>query len=95
MLYLLLIFPLLGVIFIITNLFNEKNDKYIGLYISIINLILSLIIFILFDFSNIDYQFVQEIKEFKGLNIYIGIDSISIYFILLTTLIMPLVILSN
>jgi NADH-ubiquinone oxidoreductase chain 4 len=95
MLYLLLIFPLLGIIFIITNFFNKKNDKYIGLFISIINLILSLIIFILFDFSNIDYQFVQEIKEFKGLNIYLGIDSISIYFILLTTLITPLVILSN
>ena len=59
------------------------------------NIIISLIIFILFDFSNIDYQLIQEIKEFNGLNIYIGIDGISIYFILLTTLIIPLVLLSN
>jgi NADH-ubiquinone oxidoreductase chain 4 len=95
MLYFLLILPLLGIVFIITNFFNKKNDKYIGLCISVMNLILSLIIFILFDFSNIDYQFVQEIKEFKGINIYMGIDGISIYFILLTTLITPLVILSN
>jgi NADH-ubiquinone oxidoreductase chain 4 len=95
MLYFLLILPLLGIIFIITNFFNKKNDKYIGLCISVMNLILSLIIFVLFDFSNIDYQFVQEIKEFKGINIYMGIDGISIYFILLTTLIIPLVILSN
>jgi NADH-ubiquinone oxidoreductase chain 4 len=76
-------------------IFNKKNDKYIGLCISVMNLILSLIIFVLFDFSNIDYQFVQEIKEFKGINIYMGIDGISIYFILLTTLIILLVILSN
>jgi NADH-ubiquinone oxidoreductase chain 4 len=95
MLYFLLILPLLGIVLIITNFFNKKNDKYIGLCISVMNLILSLIIFILFDFSNIDYQFVQEIKEFKGINIYMGIDGISIYFILLTTLITPLVILSN
>jgi NADH-ubiquinone oxidoreductase chain 4 len=95
MLYLLLILPLLGIIFIATNILDKKYDRYIGLYVSILNLILSLIIFILFDFSNIDYQFVQEIKEFYGLNLYIGIDSISIYFILLTTLITPLVILSN
>jgi NADH-ubiquinone oxidoreductase chain 4 len=69
--------------------------QYIGLFVSIINLILSLIIFITYDFSNIDYQFVQEIKEFNGLNIYMGIDGISIYFVLLTTLITPLVLLSN
>jgi NADH-ubiquinone oxidoreductase chain 4 len=52
-------------------------------------------IFITYDFSNIDYQFIEEIKEFNGLNIYMGIDGISIYFVLLTTLIMPLVLLSN
>jgi NADH-ubiquinone oxidoreductase chain 4 len=58
-------------------------------------LIISLIIFISFDFSNIDYQYVQEIKEVKGINIYMGIDGISIYFVLLTTLITPIVLLSN
>lgn len=58
-------------------------------------MIISLIIFISFDFSNIDYQYVQEIKEVKGINIYMGIDGISIYFVLLTTLITPIVLLSN
>jgi NADH-ubiquinone oxidoreductase chain 4 len=95
MTYSLLFIPLLGILIITTNYFKKSDTRYIGLLISILNLILSLIIFILFDFSNIDYQYIQEIKEFYGLNIYIGIDGISIYFILLTTLIMPLVLLSN
>ena len=94
MIYSLLFIPLLGIFIIISNFFNS-NIRYTGILVSIINLIISLIIFILFDFSNIDYQFIEEIKEFQGLNIYMGIDAISIYFILLITLITPLVLLSN
>jgi len=74
---------------------EKSKIKVIALYTSILNFLVSLFIYIIFDYSNIDYQFVQEITEIKGLNIYIGIDGISIYFILLTTLITPLVILSN
>lgn len=92
--YSLLLIPLTGILIITTDYF-KKDVQYIGLFISILNLILSLIIFITYDFSNIDYQFIQEINEFKGLNIYMGIDGISIYFVLLTTLITPLVLLSN
>jgi NADH-ubiquinone oxidoreductase chain 4 len=51
--------------------------------------------YILFDNSNVDYQFIQEITEIEGLNIYIGIDGISLYFVLLTTFITPIVIVSN
>jgi NADH-ubiquinone oxidoreductase chain 4 len=92
--------PLIGVIFILFNFFNIinynlLNVKITALVISILNFVLSLIIFILFDFSNLDFQFIQEIKEFKGINIYLGIDGISIYFILLTTIITPIVLLSN
>lgn len=74
---------------------NKETIKKIALSTSLLNLIISLFIFIIFDFSNINFQFVQEITEIKGLSIYIGIDGISIYFILLTTFITPIVILSN
>jgi NADH-ubiquinone oxidoreductase chain 4 len=94
-LYSLLLIPLIGIIIIISDYFNKIDIRNIGLFTSIVNLVLSLIIFIMYDFSSIDYQFVQEIREFNGINIYMGIDGISIYFILLTTLIMPLVLLSN
>jgi len=74
---------------------NKELIKKIALATSLLNLIISLFLFIIFDFSNINFQFVQEITEIKGLSIYIGVDGISIYFILLTTFITPLVILSN
>ena len=101
MLVLLLIIPLLGIFIISTNLFNFitnyylKSIKVIALSMSITNFILSLIIFIFFDFSFNQFQYVQEPYNLLGLNIYLGVDGISIYFILLTTMIMPIALLSN
>jgi NADH:ubiquinone oxidoreductase subunit 4 (subunit M) len=92
---LLVIAPFIGIIILCLVKENNKNIKEIGLISTLISLIISLIIFILYDYSNIDYQFVQEITKIEGINMYIGIDGISIHFILLTTIIMPLVILSN
>jgi NADH:ubiquinone oxidoreductase subunit 4 (subunit M) len=95
----LLFIPLLGILAIITNPFNHDNNshdsKIIALAASILNMIISLFIFIVFDFSNINYQFVQEVHEFNGINIYLGIDGLSIYFVLLTTILIPIVLLSS
>jgi NADH-ubiquinone oxidoreductase chain 4 len=90
----LLIIPLIGILIISTNVI-KTDVRIIGLITSIINFIISLFMFIIFDYSNIEYQFVQEVYEFSGLNIYLGLDGISIYFVLLTTFITPIVILSN
>jgi len=96
LIYLLVLLPLLGIIFLSSINRNKINNiKTFSLFIAILNLCVSLLIYILFDNSNVDYQFIQEITEINGLNIYIGIDGISIYFILLTTFITPIVILSN
>jgi NADH-ubiquinone oxidoreductase chain 4 len=101
----LLIMPLVGIFIIITNLHSLlinlysysylKLTKIIALSASIVNFIISLVIFIFFDFSYNQYQFVQEPYDIMGFNIYLGIDGISIYFILLTTIIMPIALLSN
>jgi NADH-ubiquinone oxidoreductase chain 4 len=101
----LLFIPLIGIFVIITNLYSLyinfssyaylKLIKWIALSTSIINFIVSLIIFIFFDFSYNQFQFVQEPYDIMGYNIYLGIDGISIYFILLTTIIMPIALLSN
>jgi NADH-ubiquinone oxidoreductase chain 4 len=91
----LIIIPLIGVIVISLNLFNNYDARIIGLIVSIITFFLSLIIYILFDYSNIEYQYIQEIYQLKGLNINLGVDGISIYFLILTTFISPIVILSN
>jgi NADH:ubiquinone oxidoreductase subunit 4 (subunit M) len=97
---LLLLIPLIGIGFIIT--YSEmyykisiNNIKKIALITTIINLIISLILFILFDFSSKQFQFIEESHEISYYDIYLGVDGISIYFVLLTTIIMPITLLSN
>jgi NADH-ubiquinone oxidoreductase chain 4 len=95
----LLLIPLIGVFvvsIITTNTFaNIKLAKTLSLAISIVNLIFSLFLFILFDFSNNQFQFVQEKYNIGYFDIYLGVDGISIYFVLLTTIIIPIALLSN
>jgi NADH-ubiquinone oxidoreductase chain 4 len=101
LLSLLLITPLLGIFTISTGMsysltFNYiKRIKIIALSTSIINLIISLIVFILFDFSTNQFQFVQEYYQISYFDFYLGIDGLSIYFVLLTTIITPIALLSN
>lgn len=65
----LLITPILGLILISTNVLQDlfklsiKQIKVIALSTTIINLIIAEIIFILFDFSSNQFQFVQESYE--------------------------------
>jgi len=98
---LLLIIPLIGIslVTIETNsglsIVNNIKIKSIALTTSIINLIVSLIMFILFDFSSKQFQFIEEHYQVSYFDIYLGVDGLSIYFILLTTIIMPVAILSN
>jgi len=94
----LLFIPMIGILAIFVNKDNGislKNVKLIALTASILNLLLSLIIFILFDFSTNQFQFVQECYEISYFDFYLGIDGLSIYFVLLTTIIIPISLLSN
>lgn len=93
--YLLLI-PIIGVFVILINKDNSLiNIKFIGLVTSILNLLLSLIIFILFDFSTNQFQLVNEYHEIGYFDFFLGVDGLSIYFILLTTIIIPISLLAN
>jgi NADH-ubiquinone oxidoreductase chain 4 len=96
----LLLIPMIGVFFvsIYKNLFTNAEDKdlkIIALIFSLINLFVSVIIFILFDLSTNQYQFVQEHYTISNFDFFLGVDGMSIYFVLLTTIIMPIAIISN
>ena len=97
----LLIVPLIGIFIISTSMSYEltasviKQIKTIALITSVINLIISLVIFILFDYSTNQFQFVQEYHYINSYDLYLGIDGLSIYFVLLTTIIMPIALLSS
>nr|YP_009543514.1 NADH dehydrogenase subunit 4 [Coniothyrium glycines]AYU74404.1 NADH dehydrogenase subunit 4 [Coniothyrium glycines] len=94
----LLLTPILGIVAILINRDNGvslKNIKFIALSTSTLNFFISLIIFILFDFSTNQFQFVQEYHEISYFDFYLGVDGLSIYFILLTTIIIPISLVSN
>jgi NADH-ubiquinone oxidoreductase chain 4 len=97
----LLLTPLLGIVLISANISYKLSVIYlnrikkIALTTSIINLFISIIVFILFDFSSNQFQFVQEHHEISSFDFYLGLDGLSIYFVMLTTLITPIALLSN
>jgi NADH-ubiquinone oxidoreductase chain 4 len=95
----LITIPAIGTL-IIASLNSYKKDseiyaKTIALSASVLNLILSLVMFILFNNSTNQFQYVQEHYNVQLFDLYLGVDGISIYFILLTTIIMPIALLSN
>ena len=94
------VIPLIGILIISTNTFVKFTDynktvKIIGLVFSLINLAITQIIYILFDFSSNQFQFVQDYFSSSSFFLYVGLDGLSIYFVLLISIIMPISILSN
>ena len=94
----LIILPTIGALFILfTKSSNSKyqSSKYVALFISLANFILSLYLWSIFDRSSVAFQFVEDREWLSGyINYKVGIDGISILFILLTTFITPICIIS-
>lgn len=71
--------------------------KKYSLIFSIIIFILTLFLWIFYNIENGDFAFVVSFSWFEALNIYytIGIDGISIFFVILTTFLIPICILTS
>ena len=99
MLQLLLIIPIIGSLLILpiqeNSIENENKMKNISLANSLVNLLISIIIWLEFDSSTTSYQFLSEFNQLSFCHFNIGIDGISLYYVLLTTFITPIAILSN
>ena len=92
--------PLIGALFILVikgeQKIVEKNSKYVAIFSSLINFFLSIFLWYSFDTSTSDFQFVEKKNWMEGfINFQLGIDGISILFILLTTFIAPICIFSG
>lgn len=94
MLRALLLIPIIGTL-IILPINNTTRIKQIGLITAMVNFRLSLLLWVRFDSGSLQYQFVQEFNTLNFCHFHIGIDGISLYFVLLTTFITPLCLLSN
>ena len=94
----LILLPTIGALFIFFTKSNKENNitvKYVALFTSIVNFFLSIYLWILFDQSTSEFQFVEDRIWIEGLiNYKVGIDGISILFVILTTFITPLCIIS-
>jgi len=94
-------FPLLGALFILLSpqqekKISERNSKSLALWTSIITFIISLFLLYGFDSEVSSYQFYERVVIANGLMTYqLGVDGISILFVLLTTFLMPFCILAS
>jgi NADH-ubiquinone oxidoreductase chain 4 len=99
MLTLLLIIPLVGALMLApmqgNTIQSESQMKRVALGTSLINFVLSIVLWGEFDSSTSEYQFTQEFNQVNFCHLHIGVDGISLYFVLLTTFITPICILSN
>ena len=94
----LILLPTIGAIFILfTKSISEKyqNSKYVALFISLANFLLSLYLWNIFDKASVNFQFIENREWLSGfINYKVGVDGISILFIILTTFITPICIIS-
>ena len=89
--------PLIGALVLILVLRGEDaaaqlNAKVVALIATVATFLLSLVILGGFDASDTGFQFVEEGEWLLGLNYKLGVDGISVLFVMLTTFLMPIVI---
>jgi NADH-quinone oxidoreductase subunit M len=74
-----------------------RNARYIALWTSLIVFVLSFFIWFGFDASSKDFQFEERAEWIPSFNIayHMGVDGISLFFVLLSTLLTPICVLAS
>jgi len=94
----LILLPTIGAFFIFfvrSSSGKYQASKHLSLFISIANFFLSIYLWYVFDKNSVDFQFVENREWLLGfVNYKVGIDGISILFIILTTFITTICIIS-
>jgi NADH-quinone oxidoreductase subunit M len=70
----------------------RQGAKWLALFTTSATFVISLFILFRFDPSNTGFQFVEEREWILGLSYKMGVDGISILFVMLTTFLMPITI---
>lgn len=93
--------PLVGALLILYIRGDEqtvaRNARYTALWTSAFNFLLSLWLWFDFDPSTANFQFVEKVAWMDDFNIsyHLGVDGISVLFVLLTTLLTPICVLAS
>ncbi len=99
----LMFLPFIGAIFIALFVKGKNVEdvavtaRNTAMWVSAGTFLFSLLVWINFEYGTAEYQFVEKIEWAKNYNIsyYVGIDGISLFFILLTTFLVPVCILAG
>ena len=92
--------PLLGAAFILLIRGDEatiaRNSRHVALWTSVVAFGISVLLIVDFDTTTADFQFEEYapwLPEF-GIGYHLGVDGISVFFLLLTTFLVPICIIS-
>ncbi len=89
-------FPILGALFIAClNKDAAGNARWAALWVTLLTFAASLLIWINFDTGNPGFQFVETKNWLGAMKYKMGVDGISMLFVILTTFLMPLCILAS
>ena len=96
----LIFIPVVGIFFMLLIRNNDdqssQNLKHTALWITVLNFIISLSLLFSFDLNNPDFQFVEKYAWIEsGISYHLGIDGVSILFVILTTMLVPICILAS
>ena len=94
--------PLVGALAIFAARLTSKSAdatapaaRWIALIATLVTLAVSVVLVAGFDPANTGYQFVEMVPWFAGASYHLGVDGISILFVLLTAFLMPICILAS
>ncbi len=101
LLSLMMIMPILGaaILLIIRHSdpdIEKRNIRQVSLLITLITFVMSLVLWFGFDNSTAEFQFVEQHAWIgDDISYYIGVDGISMLFVVLTAFLMPIVVLAS
>jgi NADH-quinone oxidoreductase subunit M len=92
--------PLVGALFIFLTRGSEetraKNARWIALFTTLATLVVSIVLWANFDGSTAQFQFVEQANWLgNGISYHMGVDGISVLFVVLTAILMPFCILAS
>jgi len=93
--------PIVGAILIMlfargSDEIAQRNAHNVAFFTTVVTFLVSLTIWYQFDFTTAEFQFVQKAEWLGGnINYHMGVDGISMLFVILTTFLMPFCILAS
>ncbi len=91
--------PLAGALFILLirgeDAASLRNARHIALWTTLVTFLVSLVIVFDFNPATADYQFVEKADWLGPISYHMGVDGISMPFVILTTFLMPICILAS